>query len=168
MEADRIRLRVRNVGSDDDWHDDALGRADDPHLRACRTSGDGRRQAVCCNHLVRRRLPAGMDSVLARSYLRAMGAGACGVTYTDDDEREQYPWWHCVDHRWPLSVDAAQGGLSVPVPNAACVHFAPWRVSRRSGWRFEARHESRNVLHRLLLGAHGASVRWGRHESLLD
>ena len=32
--ADRICLRVRDVGRDDDWYDDAIGGADDSHLRA--------------------------------------------------------------------------------------------------------------------------------------
>ena len=55
VEADRIRLRVRHVGRDDGRHDDALSRADDPHLRARRASGGDRRQAVRRNGVVRHR-----------------------------------------------------------------------------------------------------------------
>ena len=35
LAADRVCVRVRHVGRDDDRHDDAFGGADDPHLRAC-------------------------------------------------------------------------------------------------------------------------------------
>ena len=86
------------------------------YARVGRQAADGR-QAVRRNCVVRRRLFAGMDSLLTCGDLGAMGARTCNVTYADDGECEQYSWWRGFNRRRPLSVDAAQGGVLVPLPS---------------------------------------------------
>ena len=54
LERDRIRAHLRDVDGDDDRHDDAVCRPDDPHLCARRQHGLGRRQPACRHRLVRR------------------------------------------------------------------------------------------------------------------
>ena len=55
MEGDRVRVRVSNVGRDDGRHDDALGGADDSHVRPCSPT-DCSAGATRCSCLVRYRL----------------------------------------------------------------------------------------------------------------
>jgi predicted metal-binding membrane protein len=66
LAADRICLRVRHVGCDDDRHDDALDGADNPSLRTGWTPSI-RRPAVRLNCMACGRLFAGVGRLLATS-----------------------------------------------------------------------------------------------------
>ena len=73
MAANRVRLRFRHVGRDDDRHDDAFGGADDPYLRPRWATGGERRQAVRRERLVRSRVPIVLDGLFAGRRRRRNG-----------------------------------------------------------------------------------------------
>jgi hypothetical protein len=67
-----------------------------------------------------------------------------------------------------LPMDAAQGCLPRPVPDAVPVPDAPRRLSQRCAELRAAGASPRRLLRRLLLGADGASVRGWSDERALD
>ena len=125
------------------------------------------RPPACRERLVRPRLSVVVDHVLACCDIRSMGAGARGVAYPNDGERQYYLWGHRPDCRGPVPVDTVQGRMFVVLPNADRIHCSFW-VSPRADWRLGARLSPWSLLHRLLLGRDGALVCRRRHESLLD
>src|SRR5215207_2375871 len=73
-----------------------------------------------------------------------------------------------VGRCWGVPMDAAEGHLSQSLPGAADVHSTSRRVSAPAARLAAHRISSRTVLHRLLLGANGAAIRWGNHEHSVD
>ena len=130
--AHRVRVRVRHVGGDDGRHDGTLGSAHDPHVRPRGSTGESAGQAVRGDRLVRRRLFPGLDRLFAGSNLSSNGRSSGQPCWI--------PGWRApaicsaaivLIAAGTLSMDAAQGRLSRPMPDAVPVPDAPRRLSRR-------------------------------------
>ena len=158
MAADRIRFCVRHVGRDDDRHDDALSRADDPHLRACRAPGSDESQ------------PFASTAWFAGGYLLAWTAFSLAATSAQwalERAALLTPMMASASKilggvlliaRRALSMDTAEGRLLVPVPGAAWVHLEPRRLPRDATGALMLGLRHGALLSRMLLGADGSSV----------
>ena len=107
LERDGVCAHLRDVDGDDDRHDDAFCRADDPHLCSRRKDSLRRRQPACRHRMVRRCISRRLDRLCACRDVSAIRTRALCPARSGNGQRQQRAWRRPADRRWPLSVDTA-------------------------------------------------------------